>query len=237
MIMKLFLLIFLYIGAASAALNSQEFYQILAEFEDIYAPMVAEQGGQLELIDKWDNDKVEAWASQDGNNWRIEIYGGVARAELIDRDALLLVLCHEMGHHLGGAPRTHIRPLFDKVGYWLSVEGQADYFATAKCIKRFVSDRERVVMASYNMLTTVANKYGEEGPALDKKDDFIVSHTIYKGYPSFQCRFDTMVAGFDCYISHEIPFDNKDVTAGACLHDASSWEAVNARPLCWYRPD
>ena len=50
----------------------------------------------------------------------LSMSGGLARVRGITQDALALVACHELGHLLGGSPQN---------------EGQADYFATAKCLR------------------------------------------------------------------------------------------------------
>lgn len=48
-----------------------------------------------------------------------------------------------MGHHLGGSP--HKRHLFQT--YWASAEGQADYYASLKCMRKLFefSNNEEVV--------------------------------------------------------------------------------------------
>jgi hypothetical protein len=33
------------------------------------------------------------------------MFGGLARHELVTDDGFMMVVCHETGHHLGGAPR------------------------------------------------------------------------------------------------------------------------------------
>ena len=48
-------------------------------------------------------------------------------------DGMALVACHEMGHHMGGAPKID--------GWygssWATNEGGADYYGTLKCARRF----------------------------------------------------------------------------------------------------
>ena len=49
-------------------------------------------------------------------------------------DAVALITCHEVGHLAGGAPYIHI----DLSTYeGVSSEGQADYYATKTCLKRY----------------------------------------------------------------------------------------------------
>ena len=51
----------------------------------------------------------------------------------LNQDARTLQVCHEIGHLLGGAP---LKPGDNSVIPTVSVEGQADYFATSYCLKR-----------------------------------------------------------------------------------------------------
>ena len=66
------------------------------------------------------------------------MFGGLARHKLVTPDGFALVACHEMGHHLGGAPRR---------GGWASNEGQSDYYATTKCARRiWAEDNNAAIM-------------------------------------------------------------------------------------------
>ncbi|MBF0315305.1 MAG: hypothetical protein HQK50_15305 [Oligoflexia bacterium] len=55
----------------------------------------------------------------------------------VTKDAYALLVCHEFGHILGGGPTVTT-----KLNGTLSVEGQADYWATAICFKRYASEIE-----------------------------------------------------------------------------------------------
>ena len=59
-------------------------------------------------------------------------------------DAELAVLCHEMGHHLGGFPKG--KGIFGSS--WASNEGQADYYATMKCFRRLAGTEDNVAAMS-----------------------------------------------------------------------------------------
>ena len=66
------------------------------------------------------------------NEWRVVIYGGLEHP-LLTLDGLTAVICHEVGHHLGGfAFKTSI--LGDN---WAATEGQSDYFAAHRCLPGF----------------------------------------------------------------------------------------------------
>lgn len=93
----------------------------------------------LASIQRWDDPTVNASAGQPRKGaWEVTFYRGLAtRMEFsdegpaLDGDGFMVVICHEIGHHFGGYPFIH---------HWgrapLTVEGNADYFATAKCLRR-----------------------------------------------------------------------------------------------------
>lgn len=71
-----------------------------------------------------------ASAQRMGSTWVVNMYGGLARHNEITIDGFALVLCHEIGHHLGGAPK------YGGFNTWGTNEGGSDYFATLKCLRR-----------------------------------------------------------------------------------------------------
>jgi hypothetical protein len=125
-------------GLRSAeGISENEFHFILDRFEDIYAPMVENQGGTLNLIRNWKSGEVNANTSRSGSSWNIEVYGGIARHGLVNADAFTLIMCHEFGHNFGGNPKM------GRIFYnWVSVEGQADYYASVKCFEMFTSGED-----------------------------------------------------------------------------------------------
>jgi len=108
-----------------------QFNEVLGAIENIYKPIVSAQGKVLEIRRLWTNDTVNASAQQIGNRYVLNMYGGLARHEAITMDGMALVACHELGHHLGGAP---------KVSSWASNEGQSDYYANLKCLRQVFAD-------------------------------------------------------------------------------------------------
>ncbi|MBY0414235.1 MAG: hypothetical protein K2Q18_08720, partial [Bdellovibrionales bacterium] len=60
----------------------------------------------------------------------------------------VIVLCHEIGHHLGGYPKKQAS---NEVS-WTTTEGQADYFATSKCARRiFADDDNEAIVAKLDV--------------------------------------------------------------------------------------
>ncbi|MCB0351662.1 MAG: hypothetical protein KDD38_10795 [Bdellovibrionales bacterium] len=64
----------------------------------------------------------------------LSLTGRFAKHERMTEDALAMLICHEIGHAIGGSPtlkRTHV-----DFNLPISVEGQADYFAARDCFNR-----------------------------------------------------------------------------------------------------
>lgn len=114
-------------------ISEDEFMLVLEEAESVYTPVFEALGKSFTVNKLWTNDQVNASAQQSGDNWIINMYGGLARHQHATVDSFRAVVCHEIGHHLGGAPK--------KAGWWgswASNEGQSDYFATFKCMKKLI---------------------------------------------------------------------------------------------------
>ena len=120
---------------APESVDQETFFSILQAVQLVYAPIVAEHGGNLIIHPAWDVDEPNAFATRlnDGKDWIVQVNGGIARASYMSADGLLLVACHEVGHHLGGAP-------YKSTSAWkAAAEGEADYFASLKCMRTVLS--------------------------------------------------------------------------------------------------
>jgi hypothetical protein len=118
-----------------------EFHSVIDQIEKLYIPEVAAHNAELKIIRDWNDGTVNAYAmrekdSIDAKIWQVKMFGGFARHPQLSVDAFALVLCHELGHHLGGAPKK-LNHLGQK--RWASAEGQADYWGAMKCFKKYAS--------------------------------------------------------------------------------------------------
>ena len=148
----------LYISANQKSVNGiseEEFNKAIDEVEQIYAPIVASMGGKLNIERNWTDGTVNAYASQSGKTWKVAMFGGLARHETVTKDAMALVVCHEIGHHIGGAPKKGGSAGGGWWGgssgasSWASNEGQADYFATLKCLRKaWINDNNEAIVKS-----------------------------------------------------------------------------------------
>ncbi len=250
----LFLLSFA-VSANASNMTEADFDRALARIESTYQPYFRAKGQTLEIEKDWIDGTANAFADREGETFIVEVYGGLARHSLITEDAFLLFVCHELGHHIGGAPIPE--------GYdWPSFEGQSDYFAAAKCLKR-VLDPQNPLPAS-DVDPVLATKCSEtfKAPAdqrtcervgmagqsaakffhmIEKKglppsfatpDQTVVSKTR-ASHANSQCRLDTYLAGATCNSDLSLNPDVLDPSKNVCWQGR---EPVGFRPRCWFKP-
>lgn len=132
--------------------------------------------------------RTNAEITKAGTELSLVVWGGMIGHPEMDRGTFLLLLCHELGHALGGPP------LKSRTG-WSSTEGQADYFSGGSCFQ-FLEPDEEVFLQSALRLTRIYSQVTREGePDLNRCDEGQVLRTNY-GYPGVQCRLDTLIAGW-----------------------------------------
>lgn len=138
--------------SSTLGMTEAVFNQAIDDIEKIYIPIFKkEHGSTLKVERKWEDGTVNAYAQQKGKNWNVHMFGGLARHSVVTPDGFRAVICHEVGHHVGGAPK--INSWFGSS--WASNEGQADYFATSKCLKKFFkADHEKTIQIYEKAETT-----------------------------------------------------------------------------------
>lgn len=238
--------------------TEQEFKQVLAKIKARHDRFFTEAGNRLRIDSDWIDGTANAFADRDGNTFIIEVFGGLARHPLITKDAFTLLVCHEMGHHLGGAPTGR------DLG-WPSYEGQSDYFSTLKCLRRIFIDEDNIIALRGQSLDPVLMQkcktafnnrleqaicvrsglaglsvaqflysFDKRGPApsFAQKDPTQVEKTQTAHAPA-QCRLDTYVAGALCRADLSRNPDPHQHDVGVCTEQT---DVNGARPRCWYKP-
>ncbi len=240
-------------------ITEAEFNSVIDQAEGVYSSIVGEYGGKLEVVRKWTDGTVNAYAQQEGNIWKVSMFGGLARHKTITKDGFALVVCHELGHHIGGAPRY-------AGDDWASNEGQSDYFATTKCLHRLwqsednaaairglevpqylvdscgkqwadKTDKEICVRGGMAGLS-VANLFAAlswqmKQPKFDTPDLKQVTATN-DNHPATQCRLDTYFQGALCEKSFNEEIGQTEEVSGAC--HGSTGHTVGLRSRCWFKP-
>ncbi|MGE0173299.1 MAG: hypothetical protein AB7T49_10950 [Oligoflexales bacterium] len=231
------------VAAANSLMTEELFHEIVDRLDQHYRPIIAQHGAELVLKVDWASTTENASAPKDGNDWIINIFGGMARNEFMTPDGFALVLCHEMGHHLAGYP---FKGSLDAAS-----EAAADYYAAQVCTKelwrndiqvnatfrdavdpkgkelcdaKWQSEDEqnlcyRITMAGLSW-GLFSGRKEEIKPSIATPDTTTVEVTN-TAYPSAQCRLDTYVQGALCDHS----FDHRIIPGRKTIAGKASLEA------------
>jgi hypothetical protein len=240
-------------------MTQERFESIIKRVSDAYAPIVATKGATLEMVNNWDDETVNAYANRNGDVWQVNMFGGLARHPLTTDDGFMLVVCHETGHHLGGAPK------YGGGTDWAANEGQADYFGSLKCMKRILEKDDniavvakmtvdaaatkscqliyknegevalcqRIAMAGKSLGQLLGSLGGDKAISFTTPDKKIVKSTN-DNHPAAQCRLDTYFSGSLCDKSFTEDVSETSPIPGTCIK--RDGYKVGPRPLCWYKP-
>jgi hypothetical protein len=168
-------------------------------FSDYYSKVIKKKLRKELVINLLPLDaRLNAEATRGEKEYVINIYGGLLGHNKMTPAVMNLLLCHEMGHILGG------EPLRSNKG-WSSTEGQADYYSAYTCAHNLGFTTNDFYQAAIELVSIYAEITNDVPPRMDQMDDTEVERINY-GYPKAQCRYDTLVSGW-----------NKDL-----------------RPRCWF---
>jgi hypothetical protein len=233
-------------------ITEEEFTGVLDKVFETYEPVFTDHKAKFIIERYWDDETVNAYAFRDDEDgWHIAMYGGLARHPEVTVDGFMLVACHEIGHHLGGFPRSD----------WASNEGNSDYYGTLKCLRRMWANEdsikvvekmdvdteatemceqqwqkaeeiavcERSAMAGKSLGRLLADLGGEEMPEFDTPDESVVNKTNNQ-HPAAQCRLDTYFHGSLCTVDWQMDMDESDPNIGACKAGE-----IGGRRQCWFK--
>jgi len=211
----------------TSGMDEARFKEIIDEVVNVYRPIVESHNATLKVNYLWTDNTVNASAEQKGSEWIINMYGGLARRPEVTDDGFAAVVCHELGHHLGGF-------YFYGDTDWASAEGQADYFATQSCLREVwklqnarnaeagdklsafgksgcdntwqdATQRNlcyRVASSGESLAGLLAALRKSPTPKLETPDPKVVSRSS-AAHPEAQCRLDTYFAGSICPVSFD----------------------------------
>lgn len=254
------------VGSKSVnSINKEEFADSIAQAKAVYSPIFKEKyNAELVVEEKWDDNTVNAYAQQSGKSWKVTMFGGLARDPLVTKDGFTAVICHEIGHHVGGAPR---KP--GLLGTWASNEGQSDYFATSKCLRKIFENESELNLKVYKSELTEDQKLAKNacegvykseaeaalcfrlamaGESLAKllgslggnanvkfgTPDVTIAPKTNHNHPKGQCRMDTYFQGALCDKDHVVWPSSSDASEGYCTSKENF--KIGLRPLCWFTP-
>lgn len=122
-------------ATATSGISEADVREIADVLYDLYAKDFQDLQRSFAFNIQWNDDSFNAYTNLYRGRAQIVITGGMIRHPLISKDGIALVLCHEIGHHLAGKPTHRFRVFFPS---WAAAEGQADYFSTLKCMRKYL---------------------------------------------------------------------------------------------------
>jgi hypothetical protein len=192
-------------------LDSQKMENVIQIFQSAYP--------DVQFILSSQSAETNAQAIQFFGSKAILISDGFAQMENITTDDFGLIICHELGHHFGGAPYF---PASEGNSVWASAEGVADFWAARTCFPNVIDrlpvvevqkDDETAHFCTRQVIQTPlktcwrtiqsslfisrlhsALNREKTTPQLSTPEIRQVE-TTNVSYPSPQCRLDTFVAG------------------------------------------
>ena len=216
-----------------AAVESDTLVQVQKLFKTQYPEITFK-------LDSSSNYNAYATWTKD-NKPQIVFTKGVLNHNLMNKNVLMLLICHELGHFYGHSPKQK-RGRSNKES-WSSAEGQADFYATAVCMKKFKNDSankniqlnpeicqtttcQSTLNASLTLTQIFAEiKFWSYGLSIFEKDFSVAYSTIFT-HPNPQCRLDTLIAGLRC----------KKIlkTKGNAKTLLTCEDKEFAQPACWF---
>lgn len=214
------------IPSKSNQMTETEFYRLIESAKQEYCPIIESYGANCRVSGEWEDTTVNAFALRYGGNWVVALYGGLARRFELTNDGFLVVICHELGHHLAGFTFKS----FVLGDSWAATEGQSDYFAAHACLPNLWRDeadinagfREkvdqpakaqcdkvwdtqerrdlcyRIAMAAKSVTAMIARSTNR-GPAPQfEKRSFEAVLETFENHPTPQCRLDTQFQAALC---------------------------------------
>jgi hypothetical protein len=218
----------------------------------------AKERGLLGINISKTEDFPDNFGSMEIRNQYLEIAVGSEVKKInshLSEDVFAYVLCHELGHFFAGQPlSTNIHQLSTEgqSDYWAaavclkkifrkfpSVQLKTpELFIKNNCDSEYKSalDQQicyRITQAGFDFMKhmhlSIAKISPIEGRGFYRMPDFSKKETHFSdGYPTLQCRAETIAAGAFCNTS-EKKWDSK----------AANWPCetpLAQRPSCWFRP-
>ncbi len=258
---KLFLLAFLLFSHLSqASIDKADYLQLTRTLETTYAEQIRSLGGKLKFTLKESTDSPNAFAAKrvDGT-WEVTVVETLLSLKEQTKSTLGIILCHEIGHFLGGEPYVvgiQLTPAVrSRAPKKMSCEGQADYFATSDCIKNLGQKLPDLFSDNQGLLNpSMAEECNQNYEDQEKKNQcletLVASHQTVLVYQKMLQAMNVLSGFFgrienersDRTLNHvgEYPsldcryqtFINGTLCSGLSENECN--DAKWARPACWF---
>ena len=216
-------------------IDKNQFFVISNIIYAMYHQEGIDKGRAFKINLDWKTPYFSAWASNLNGEMAINFWGGMARIPHFVKEAWAFVVCHEVGHVLGGEPYEAIPHTS-----WASAEGQSDHFALTECLPKYFKNYDpslvnnnsvmpyevdlchdtypnqvinqniclKMLKAGRHFLAVVDFLYSESPNVSYKTPAPVTKKLINKAYPSPQCRLDIFKTGALCLEQNVCPRNN-----------------------------
>jgi hypothetical protein len=149
--------------------------RVMKRFADIFV------GVEYDLL--WENPTINAQAWRYAEERHVTVCGGLVRHPAISAAGIALILAHETGHHLGGAPVDPDLP-------YLSWQGQADYWAAKEGMPRvFGNNARRITLQAANEIGVLHAEFLDDQPDISASDRSAIFHAGALGESPPDCFY------------------------------------------------
>ena len=122
-----------------ASVGKADYHKLTQTLDSVYSEQIRSLGGNLKFTLKETALPNAFAAKQTDGTWEVTVTDSLLSLEEQTKSTLAIILCHEVGHFLGGEPYVvgiQLTPAVrSRAPKKMSCEGQADYFATSECLK------------------------------------------------------------------------------------------------------
>ena len=244
--------------AAFASVELPQFQKLRAALVDLHTHEVEAKGSRFEIV-LTDKDKIPQALSRKTSEgvWQIEIYQSMLDLKSQSIQTLGMMLCHEVGHFLGGEPYVIGRQLTPAVRQrapkQMSCEGEADYFSTATCFRKLaelvseLKTKSAVESELSNECFLSFHTQSDREICLSGLKIARDLATVYQevltvmGFPTtFQNRFDSTITDRTLNYVGEYPSLEcryQTLVHGLLCAEKEEGECLDPRwmrPLCWF---
>lgn len=173
--------------------SAAQFTNLPLTIFSLFSKELTKTGYPLILDAQWESPYFGGGVIFYEGQFKIMLLGGTVRTQQMTLEAYAAIVCHELGHIIGGSPLQTITG-----AEWSSSEGQSDFFAASVCLPRYfkamgvATDKilESVEKAGFEMVTAL--NIFDPSIVIKRfaKDESVATETLINNYPSYQCRYE-----------------------------------------------
>lgn len=165
---KIFLMaMLLFSQKLMSSVSEVDYSKLTSALHSIYGKKIEATSNYLKFTLKDSKQAPNAYAAKTADgNWEITVVASLLSLQEQTKASLGIILCHEIGHFLGGEPYVvgvQMTPAVRaRAPKKMSCEGQADYFATGECIKQLANILPDLFDGNHGLINPLVDHYCDE---------------------------------------------------------------------------